>query len=396
MKIYQGWKVAFAGMGINFLVGISYAWSILATGLSREFGWTQAQTALPYTLFIFTYALLMVVAGRVQDRIGPRLTATVGGFLVGASFILSSLVMIPYGVAVIWGVLFGAGLACCFGSVTPAAVKWFPPERQGVVTGLVVTGIGLSALVLAPTVHLLVERSVTMAFWVIGLFLIVGVVLLAQFLSIPPRKNNATVNPGGQECWKNIFRYRQFYLMWIMFLLATTTGVTFAAHLTRIVEVHASFEQGYIMVTLFALFNTVGRFVAGWLSDLLGRGRSMTVIFAVLAMTMALVIKADSALLMGIAVSFLGMAYGGIYTIFPAATVSYFGEANFGFNYGLIFSALGVAGMFSFFTGRIFDASGSFTSAFVMLMFFCLAAMAISFFLKAPAKHEKPAQRATA
>ncbi|MBS4021984.1 MAG: MFS transporter [Dethiobacter sp.] len=125
MKLYQGWKVTLAGMGINFLVGMSYTWSIFGRGLSTQFGWTQAEAALPYTVYIFCYSLMMIVAGRLQDKIGPRITATAGSILVGASFIISSFFLQPYSVAIIWGLLFGAGLACCFASATPAAVKWF-------------------------------------------------------------------------------------------------------------------------------------------------------------------------------------------------------------------------------------------------------------------------------
>jgi MFS transporter, OFA family, oxalate/formate antiporter len=56
IKMYKGWQVTLAGMGVNFLGGVCYAWSIFAGGLPREFGWSQAQASLPYTVFMLSYA----------------------------------------------------------------------------------------------------------------------------------------------------------------------------------------------------------------------------------------------------------------------------------------------------------------------------------------------------
>ncbi len=381
--MYQGWKVTMAGTGINFLIGICYTWSIFAGGLSREFGWTQAEAALPYTVYIISYAVLMIVAGRFQDRFGPRLTVTIGGFFVGGAFIASSFFLHPYGVAIIWGLLFGTGLACCFGSVTPAAVKWFPHERRGFITGIVVAGLGISALFLAPLVDtLVVKRGVISSFLIVGVILVAGIALLAQFLSIPVK--SAGNNPVAGGRWQQIFSCPQLYLLWLMFFLTTSTGITFATHLVRISEVHASFAQGYIMVAFFALFNGVGRLGAGTLSDVLGRVRAMTLVFGVMTITMASLLSVNTALPLAVATSFLGLTYGGVFTLFPATTLSYFGEENFGFNYGLVFSALACAGLFSLAAGYLFDLRGNFYAAFLLLALFCLASTVASLFLKNP------------
>jgi MFS transporter, OFA family, oxalate/formate antiporter len=384
LKLYKGWQVAIAGMGINFLVGISYAWSIYAGGLSRELGWTQAQTALPYTVFIFCYAIAMAVAGRVQDLAGPRLTITVGGLLIGGSFILSSVYLSPYGVTLSFGLLFGLGLACCFGSVTPAAMKWFPPRQRGMVTGIVVTGIGLSALILAPVVHILVSGGMARAFLVTGVALAVCIVLLAQLISVPPRSdnNNYIVNPQGE--WYRILSMPQFYVLWLMFCFTAVAGITFSSHLARIVLVHASYEKGYLIVSLFAFFNAAGRLVSGWLCDTIGLRRAMRVVFGVMTATLALISFAGSAVALGVGASFLGITYGGVWTLFPAATADFFGEDNFGLNYGLVFTALGVAGLFAFLAGYMFDLQGHFYTTFVLLALFSGAATTLSLFLRKP------------
>ncbi len=390
--MYRGWKVTIAGAGINFLVGICYTWSIFGAGLSRERGWTQAEAALPYTVYIFSYAFLMIASGRFQDRMGPRITATLGGVFVGAAFLVSSVIRTPVTLALCWGLLFGIGLACCFGSVTPAAVKWFPPERRGFITGIVVTGIGISALFIAPLVDMLVRtRGVAGSFIISGVLLFAGIVVLAQFLAVP-NKNNSTLEQAAGN-WRQVFGFSQIYLLWLMFFLTTAAGITFATHLVRIAIVHAAYSKGYIMVTLFALFNGGGRIVAGLLSDLVGRSRAMNLVFGVMTLAMVAALGVKSAWSLALVTSVLGLTYGGVFSLFPAATLSYFGEENFGFNYGLVFSGLALAGVFSLAAGYLFDLQGDFYLSFVLLALFCAAATAVSFFLKAPGTAPLPVMK---
>ncbi|TVQ34944.1 MAG: MFS transporter [Spirochaetaceae bacterium] len=378
MKLYQGWKVAIAGMGINFLVGISYAWSIYARGLIRELGWSQAQTALPYTVFILSYACAMVIAGRAQDRIGPRPVVTVGGVLVGSAFLVSALVVRPFVMALTWGGLFGIGLAACFASVTPAAMKWFPPRSRGLIAGVVVTGVGLSAIVMSPLVHLLVQRSVATAFVASGIMLLVGTLLLSRWVRNPPTAGAAPSRSLPDEPWYTLIRDRRFGLMWLMFLLSTTSGLTFATHLDRIARVQAGLDEGFLVVALFALFNAIGRPVGGILSDRLGRTRSMTLTFVFMTAVMLLALSARGAPLLSIAVAMIGLGYGTIFSLFPAATVTFFGEQRFGLYYGLVFTAIGGAGVYPLLAGYLFDRLGNFTLALAFPALFCACAALLS------------------
>ncbi|TVR29435.1 MAG: MFS transporter [Spirochaetaceae bacterium] len=378
MKLYQGWKVAIAGMGINFLVGISYAWSIYARGLSRELGWSQAETALPYTVFIVCYAVSMVAAGRAQDRLGPRPVVTVGALLVGSAFLVSAFMVRPLPMALVWGGLFGTGLAACFGSVTPAAMKWFPPRSRGLVAGVVVTGVGLSAIVMSPLVHVLVQQSVTTAFVVSGLMLLIGTLLLSRWVSNPPQLDQQQPHGSPEVPWYRVLRDHRFGLLWLMFLLSTTSGLTFATHLDRIARVQASLHEGFLTVSLFALFNAIGRPLGGIVSDRIGRTRSMTLTFAFMTLMLLLSLVAYNAVLLSLAVAMIGLGYGTIFSLFPAATVTFFGEKRFGLYYGLVFTAIGGAGIYPLLAGHLFDRLGNFTLALGLPALFCAIAALLS------------------
>ena len=91
----KGWIVTLAGVGLNLALGILYAWSIFSKQLTEPieaggFGWSRTQATLPYTLAIACFAVMMVPAGRLQDRLGPRLVATAGAALTGLGLFVAS------------------------------------------------------------------------------------------------------------------------------------------------------------------------------------------------------------------------------------------------------------------------------------------------------------------
>src|SRR4051812_9989473 len=140
---HRGWSVALAGLGINLALGILYTWSMIKGAIEKEFGWQRSQLNDPYALCCLVFAFAMILAGRCQDRIGPRITASIGGLLVGAGLVLSS-TSNSYGVWLLgFGVLVGLGLGFGYSSATPPALKWFPPSKTGQIAGLVVAGFGL-------------------------------------------------------------------------------------------------------------------------------------------------------------------------------------------------------------------------------------------------------------
>ena len=75
----RGWRVTFAGLGINLALGILYTWSVISKGVPDDWGWSQADKSWPYAVACLVFCLVMVPAGQMQDRLGPRLVATIGG-----------------------------------------------------------------------------------------------------------------------------------------------------------------------------------------------------------------------------------------------------------------------------------------------------------------------------
>ena len=361
------------------MVGINYTWSIFAAGLVTQKGWTHAQAALPYSLFLFCYAFSMVPAGQAQDYFGPRPVISLGSLFAGGAFISCSLYLdSPFAAALLWGGLLGLGLACCFSSTTPSAMKWFSAERKGTVAGLVVTSTGLAALVMSPIVQGLVQKSTREAFLVSGVFLFFSIFLLAQVIANPPvRIRDLRYRPVAGSFPPALLDLR-LYRLWLIFFLVIGTGVTINAHLVNIMRVQAGYERGYMIVALFALFNAAGRVAGGLLSDRLGRLRSLNLAFRTIALMLAVMMAVRLPMLLAATVAVLALAYGSLYSIFPAAVVSLFGEKNFGLYYGVVFTGLGAAGLFPYLGGVLFEHQGHYLSLYGLMLVTTLAASALS------------------
>jgi OFA family oxalate/formate antiporter-like MFS transporter len=157
----KGWTVTLAGIGINLALGVLYTWSVIKKAIPSEWGWSDADKALPYSIACIVFACVMVPAGRLQDRIGPRWVATTGGILTGIGCIIAS-----YAVSLSWfvigfGIFAGAGIGLGYAAATPPAVKWFPARMTGLIAGLVVAGFGLASVYISPIANHLTGFSLS-------------------------------------------------------------------------------------------------------------------------------------------------------------------------------------------------------------------------------------------
>src|SRR4051794_9822903 len=186
----RAWVVTAAGTAVNLCLGILYAWSVWKKHLVGKTaslygtampdlneGWTylsNAQATLAYAICGFTFALCMIPGGRLQDRYGPRLGATLGGLCLGAGCVVAGLLKSYTGLVLGFGILGGIGMGLGYAATTPAAVRWFGPHRRGLVVGLVVGGYGGAALYIAPLARYLIA-----AYGLSGSFVVLGVLFAA-------------------------------------------------------------------------------------------------------------------------------------------------------------------------------------------------------------------------
>ncbi len=403
----RGWIVTLAGLGINLALGVLYSWSVIAKVLSKPvveggWGWSVGQASLPYAIACGVFAVTMVFAGRLQDRFGPRLVATFGGALTGLGMIAASFSAPANSLPIIlgFGVLSGVGIGFGYAAATPAAVKWFPPARKGLITGLVVSGFGLASVYIAPlTSWLLGAYGVEGTFRYVGIAFLGITVLLSQLLVNPPagylpeaagRKSDkaaAAAAVHNDYDWHEMVRTKQFALLWAMFACSAFAGLMIIGHMAKIAAVQlTSVDLGFLLVAVLAIGNASGRIVAGVVADRIGGIRTMLIVFTLQAIMMGVLAVSSTALALVPVAAIVGFCYGANLSLFPSTTAGYFGTKNLGVNYGLVFTAWGAGGVFGSMTaGTIVDSTASYGFAYAAAAALCLIAAGLTFATRPPA-----------
>jgi MFS family permease len=394
----RGWIVTLAGMGLNLALGILYAWSVFAKQLAESverggFGWTKTQATLPYTIAIACFAAMMVPAGRLQDRLGPRKVASAGGVLTGLGLLLASFStpasILPALLG--FGVLAGTGFGLGYAAATPAAVKWFPPEKKGLITGLVVAGFGIAPVYIAPlSKYLIGAYGVGNAFRILGLAFLVTATAFSQLIKNPPpdlvhpKKADAGAAPARVDMvWREMIRTPTFWILWVQYACAATAGLMIIGHMARIVAVQSgnTIKVGFVFVALLAAFNAGGRVVAGIISDYIGRAVTIALVCVIQALAMFFFagLTTIGAFVVGSAA--VGFSYGACLSLFPATTADYWGTKNMGLNYGILFTAWGVGGVIGpTLAGKIADSTGSYAGAYTVAGLLVTAAFILAMF----------------
>ena len=409
----HGWRVTFAGMGINLALGILYTWSIISGGMPEEWGWSQSDKQLPYSVCCLVFCLIMVPAGRLQDKFGPRVVAAIGGVLVGLGFIMASMTTTPLGFVIGFGILTGAGIGFGYASATPPAIKWFPAAKTGLIAGIVVSGFGLASVYTAPlTKVLLVNYGIQKTMLILGigfLFIITGVKTiltplwfgLSQMLQAPgkdyvvkdvPKVKKVHVHDKDNYTPKEMLCSIQFYLLWFMYACGAGAGLMIISVAKKIVKVQISNETLAVAAVVgLAIGNGGGRILAGMISDKIGRKITLFIFLVFQAVLIFLLTQAKEGTVLAsgpaliIIIALIGANYGANLTLFPSFTKDFYGLKNFGTNYGLVFTAWGVGGfMLAKLAGAIYDKTQSFNSAYLFAAALLIIAAVMVFFIKAP------------
>ncbi|HRW08352.1 MAG TPA: OFA family MFS transporter [Caldilineaceae bacterium] len=419
------WTVIIGALVVQMILGTVYGFSVFVKPLEAEFGWDRATTQWAFSFALATFAIAMIPAGRLQDRYGPRWIATIGGILLGLSFLLGALLVNgarPWALYLTYGVVGGAGIG--FGYVCPiaAAVKWYP-DKRGLITGLAVAGFGAGALFFAgPASTLLLPPAESgdalslyeialiglgfgaggagigwRAFFVLhGIVCAVAVVAGAALLRNPPEgwqplgwTPPATKQQHKAEVdWLEMLNTPLACMLWLTFIFGATSGLMAIGQWTPMMgsilagKTFApvwlgTFGRFIEPVGILAIFNALGRIFWGKVSDIIDRPRAMMMMFLAQGMAFMMLVSVQSHLTIFLASAWVGLNFGGIFALFPSATSDYFGTKHFGVNYGWIFTAYGVAGILGPVVGGVlFDVTAQYIMAFVFAGTLCFVAAA--------------------
>jgi MFS transporter, OFA family, oxalate/formate antiporter len=412
----KGWRVTFSGTGINLALGILYTWSIfkgaikqsIEAGGTGAFNWDLAKLNDPYAICTLVFAFAMILAGKCQDKFGPRITAFIGGILVGLGFLLISQTTNYFLWILGFGVLAGAGIGFGYSSATPPALKWFPPAKTGLIAGLVVAGFGLASVYIAPlSKYLLNIWGLQSAMLFFGIAFLIVVCSLSLLLVNPPAgyvpkgktkagKAAAAVAAKADATPGQLLKTPAFYIIWFIYFIGAGAGLMVISSVSDMAKKSMG-ELAFVAVAILAIGNAGGRIIAGLLSDKIGRKATLIIMLSFQAILMLIAIpvvgaEQTSALVMVLLATFVGFNYGTNLSLFPSLTKDKWGLKNFGINYGIVFTAWGVGGfVMSRLSQMLVASSKTYTSSFLTAFAFLIVGIILTLTLKT--KKTKTAKR---
>jgi OFA family oxalate/formate antiporter-like MFS transporter len=367
------------------------------------FGYSGKQAQAVFSTGLMVFSLIMILAGRWQDRVGPRVVAITGGLVLAAGYTTAALAgpsfpAVLLGVGIIGGAGIGLGYVCPIA----ACVKWFP-DLKGTITGLAVAGFGGGAFLFIKLAGnwggLLNAAGVSGTFLIDAAIFAVVVSLGALLLRNPPAgwqpdgwtpptvtRQAASVAPDFAQ--GQTVRTRSFWMLWLAFMFASGCGLMVISSLKDfgIREGRLSDAEAEGALGLLALFNALGRIVWGSVSQWFGARRTLVLISLLQAlMVLGLVELGSQVWTLEIAACWVGFHFGGNLALFPLLTAEYFGTRHLGANYGLMFTAYGVGGVAGpMLAGGVWDMLQSYRWAFWPAAAGCLLATALALAVRPP------------
>ncbi|MEM2292048.1 MAG: OFA family MFS transporter [Nitrososphaerota archaeon] len=383
------WIIVIVGFIINLFLGAIYSYSIFRKPLERLWGITSTESGLPYTVFLAAFAFFMPLAGSFLERFGPRSTLILGSLLVATGWILSGYSTNIYVLTVLYGLLGGAGTGTVYSVPITTAAKWFP-EKAGTAIGLTVLGFGLSPLITAPIITSLIELVGPLrTFLYIGIAILPILLAFSFLLRFPQQYAHKSDSSGSQNREAQIeldrsgmLRTRFFYALWLAYAIGCLSGFT-AIGITApfgIEIMHIDQTASSMAVSLFAIFNGLGRPLFGWLTDKLRPRAASMISFGMIASASSLLyfFSAGNLIVFYLGFAVLWLNLGGWLAIAPTSTKVFFGTKNYGKNYGIVITADGAGAILGpVISGWLRDSTGTYLSVLPLIASLALIGLLI-------------------
>jgi len=390
-------------MSMNLALGTLYAWSVFVAPLEKEFKWTRAETSNVFTIAVVVFALTFVVAGRLQDKYGPFWVSLTGGVLVSLGFFLCAFTHSLNYLYVCFGVIGGLGNGFGYSTPIPVMSKWFP-DKRGLAVGLAVGGYGGGSAIFGPLANLklIPAYGVHTTFMILGGIFLVMTVFGAFLMHNPPvgykpagwaptpaAKASATTYEFSPS---EVLRTPTFYLMWIAYALGASAGLMVISQLVPFAKsVHI---PGAALITMSlvvaAIGNASGRILSGWMSDALGRLNVLRLMIAISMVAMPILYMVGGNVgPLYVMVFIVYWCYGTQLSVNGSTAADFWGTKNAGINYGMLFTAWGVAGIIGpMIGGRLFVKYNNYQMAFYTAAVLAAVALLCELAAKRPAVPE--------
>ncbi len=366
-------RLVSAVVAMMMIANLQYAWTLFVKPIVGATHWKLSDVQWGFTVFVALETWMMPLSGWLIDLIGPRLFVSVAGLMCGLGWVglgqVHSLTALYFSYALAG---FGAAIVYC-GSL--GTVKWFP-DRRGLAAGLISAGFGSGSALFVPLIaYLIRSHNYSTAFLYTGIGQGVLIVVAAQFLLNPPRTAQpaaaARVQVRRHDEEFNSFemlRTPHFYMLFSMALMMGIGGLMVTAQVAPMAD---ALKIGAAALTLSLTLNPLGnggaRIFWGWVSDHMGRERTMALAFFLQSVFLmgAVTLGRMSTPLFILTLFLVFFTLGEVYSLFPSVCADWFGARNVSSNYSFLYSAKGVASILAGgAAAKLYERTGSWNYGF--------------------------------
>jgi len=377
------WIIAIAGTCLQICLGTAYAWSFFQKPLSTAFGWSQSMTAWAFCLAICFLGLSAAVGRVLMPKVGPRKMAMIGGFLFGLGYITASFALKAQSPALLfltYGVIGGCGLGT--GYVTPVSTvaKWFP-DKKGFATGMVVMGFGLGALFMSKIFAPMLMNAFNFAaavdpaaqqeilvkvFLYLGFIFLILTIPIGSLITPPPAGYVPTgYNPPAATAAssaldnlpaKDAILTGRFAIIWMIFFCNITAGIAIIGFQSPLFQdlwakVNPATDKvtlaayGGTLIAITSIFNGLGRFFWGGMSDKIGRTQTFRIMLGTQVIAFLVLAFVPNPWVFALVLCYVLLCYGGGFGTMPSFILDVFGAKTHAIVYGTVLTAWSAAGI---------------------------------------------------
>lgn len=385
------------------VIGTMFAYGVFFTQLEAEFGWSRTLLSAASALGMLVMGIVAFPAGRLSERVGPRIVLSVTGLAFGLGYAAMATMQTPWHLMLLYGLFVGIGLATHDVITLSTIARWFPHKR-GTMTGIVKTGTAIGQILIPPAAAVLIGMfGWRTACLILGVTAGAILIVAAQWIKNPPGENapqantadkaRATVPPPANNAvsqpspLRAIARTRQFWTLCAMqaafFPVLTTIPLHIVAHAT---DLGMGATQAATVLSVIGGASIAGRLLIGPTADRIGGRNAYLLCFSILLVSLLVIRQSESHQWLYLFALVYGFAHGGFFTVVSPTIAEYFDMKVHSSVFGAIvfFGTIGGA-IGPLLAGYSFDGSGSYNTAFTSLIVLAVIGIALSASLNRPA-----------
>ncbi len=395
-RFFYGYVIVTASFFIALILhGMNATYGVFFTSLQSEFGSSRAIISGANSLAFFLIGVFSILTGWLTDRFSPRRVLVTYGIIFGVGYLLMSRVDTVWQLYLSYGLVVSLATSAGDPLLLPTTARWFV-RRRGIMSAIVKVGSGTGILIMPLTATwLILSRGWRSTYLVLALFGMAVIIAAAQLMKRDPTEKglhpygvpqggSRKLDSGGGHSFREAIHTKQLWVVCITYFLVWYCAHTIMVHMApHALDLKASASQAAGMLSLIGAGSIVGRLLMGGTADRVGSRRALIITFAVLVAALSWLLVANSIGLLYLFAGIYGFAHGSFFALVSPLLAELFGVRSLGIILGMVL-AFGQAGgaVGPIVAGHIFDVTGSYQLAFIVMLIAAAIGLILSTLLK--------------